>query len=268
MPSAGTLIELEQRLASRPKSDAKVTALVVGNPDFHGWAAQLPGAEAEADEVCKRLQVRSGTTYLSGGEATKASVIGALGACDYVHLATHGAADGVYLSGSTEAEGKLTMAEVQELNLPRAKLVVLSECDSFKGELKADGVIGITRAFVAAGAPTLVASLWKVEDTATRTLMARFYDALLGPEAAGDVAVALQAAMISMLREGCTVNEWAAFVVYGLASATKLSVRYSFSSYVGYKMQLVSCEYTDSAYMYLTGTVLQELLEAEPCAWG
>ena len=80
-------------LPSRPKSDAKATALVVGNPDFHGWAAQLPGAEAEADEVCKRLQVQSGTTYLSGGEATKASVIGALGACDYVHLATPGAAD-------------------------------------------------------------------------------------------------------------------------------------------------------------------------------
>ena len=217
VPSAGTLIELEQRLSSRPTSDAKVTALVVGNPDFHGWATQLPGAKSEADEVCKRLQVHSGTTYLSGGEATKASVIGALGACNYVHLATHGAADGVYLSGKTEAEGKLTMAEVQELNLPRARLVVLSECDSFKGELKADGVIGITRAFVAAGAPTLVASLWKVDDSATRTLMMRFYDALLGPEAAGDVAVALQVAMISMLRGGCTVREWAAFVVYGLA---------------------------------------------------
>ena len=98
VPSAGTLIELEQRLASRPKSDAKRphSARFVGNPDFHGWADQLPGAEAEAVEVCARLQVRSGTTYLSGGDATKARVIGALGACDYVHLATHGAADGVY----------------------------------------------------------------------------------------------------------------------------------------------------------------------------
>ena len=57
---------------------------------------------------------------------------------------------------------------------------------------------------------------------ATRKLMTRFYDALLGPEAAGDVAGALQAAMNSMLREGYTVREWAAFVVYGLASATEL----------------------------------------------
>ena len=48
------------------------------------------------------------------------------------------------------------MVEVQELYLPRAKLVVLSECDSFKGKLTADGVIGIARAFLAAGASTLL----------------------------------------------------------------------------------------------------------------
>ena len=48
--------------------------------------------------------------------------------------------------------------------------------------------------------------------------MTRFYDALLGAEAAGDAAVALQVPMISMLREGWTVSEWAAFVVHGLAA--------------------------------------------------
>eukprot|EP00908_Phaeocystis_cordata_P026817 Transcript_9326.p1 GENE.Transcript_9326~~Transcript_9326.p1 ORF type:complete len:690 (-),score=106.72 Transcript_9326:77-2146(-) len=218
VPSAGTLIELEQRLSSRPKSDAKVTALVVGNPDFHGWTFQLPGAEAEAKEVCKRLQEQGQTTYLSRGAATKANVVEALGACTYVHFATHGVADGVYLSGRTKADGKLTMAEVQELDLPCARLIVLSECNSFNGELKADGVIGITRAFAAAGAPTLVASLWEVSDVATRKLMTRFYDALLGPEAAGDAAVALQVAMVSMLREGWPVIDWAAFVVHGLAA--------------------------------------------------
>ena len=200
------------------QSDAKATALVVGTPTSVAGLTRC-GRGGRGDECANGCKCGAGPSPVSG--ATKARVIGALGVRDHVHLATHGAADGVYLSGSTEAEGKLTMAEVQELNLPR-KLVVLSECDSFKGELKADGVIGITRAFVAAGAPTLVASLWKVDDTATRTLMTRFYDALLGPEAAGDVAVALQAAMISMLREGYTVNEWAEFVVYGLASAAEL----------------------------------------------
>ena len=143
-------------------------------------------------------------------------MVKALSDSEIIHLATHGAPDGVYLSGATKVEGKLTMAEVQGLDLTMAKLVVLSECDSFKGELKADGVIGITRAFVAAGAPTLVASLWQVEDLATRVLMMRFYDALLGPRAAGDAAVALQTAMVSMLQEGFEVRGWGAFVVYGL----------------------------------------------------
>ena len=109
------------------------------------------------------------------------------------------------------------MSAVHQLDLQRAKLVVLSECDSFRGELKADGVIGITRAFVAAGSPTLVASLWKVSDAATKHLMTEFYDQLLG-EAAGDTAAALRGAMLSMVRDQrWTVHEWAAFVVYGLA---------------------------------------------------
>merc|ERR1712023_525900 len=76
------------------------------------------------------------------------------------------------------------MGEVQGLEL-RARLVVLSECDSFRGKLTADGVIGITRAFVAAGALSLVASLWKVDDGATRELMERFYRRLLGGGDAG-----------------------------------------------------------------------------------
>ena len=103
----------------------------------------------------------------------------------------------------------------------RARLVVLSECDSFRGKLSSDGVIGITRAFVAAGAPTLVASLWKVDDAATRELMRRFYARLLEGGAVGDATAAMQGAMVSMIRDPergrpWSVLEWAAFVVYGL----------------------------------------------------
>lgn len=136
----------------------------------------------------------------------------------YVHLATHGVPDGVFLSGATATEGVLSMSEVQELDMQKAKLIVLSECDSFRGKLTSDGVIGITRAFMAAGAPTLIASLWQVDDHATRVLLTSFYDLLLG-EAAGDAAVALQQAMVQMIRTGrYAVSKWAAFVVYGLAS--------------------------------------------------
>ena len=76
------------------------------------------------------------------------------------------------------AELQARMAEVQQLNLI-ARLVVLSECDSFRGELRTDGVVGITRAFVAGGALALVASLWKIDDDATCHFMQLFYRALL-----------------------------------------------------------------------------------------
>ena len=71
---------------------------------------------------------------------------------------------------------------------------------------------------MAAGAPTLVASLWKVDEAATRELKRSFYARLLeGGALATDATAAMQGAMVSMIREGrWTVLEWAAFVVYGL----------------------------------------------------
>ena len=89
---------------------------------------------------------------------------------DFIHLATHGKADAVYFAGRSEQEATLTMGDVEKLSL-QARLVVLSECDSFRGEYRSDGVIGVARAFLAAGALTVVASLWKVHDDATRQLM-------------------------------------------------------------------------------------------------
>uniref|UniRef100_A0A7S2H3D5 CHAT domain-containing protein n=1 Tax=Haptolina brevifila TaxID=156173 RepID=A0A7S2H3D5_9EUKA len=155
-------------------------------------------------------------TLLGDSAATKAAVVAAMALSDVVHLATHGAPDGIFFAGSNEADATLSMGEVQGLEL-RARLVVLSECDSFQGKLTADGVIGVTRAFVAAGARTLVASLWEVQDDATRELMTRFYARLLAGGSQGDAAAAMQGAMVSMIRQGYTIQQWAAFVIYGLA---------------------------------------------------
>ena len=220
-PSVGTVIQLEEGLQARA-APAKPSALVVGDPAFHGWAPQLYGARMEAQDVAAALSASAAfggaaaVTALIGDDATKPAVVEAMRRCDVVHLATHGVPDGVLLGGPTPEQGKLSMGEVQSLEL-RARLVVLSECDSFRGKLSSDGVIGITRAFVAAGAPTLVASLWKVDDYATKILMRRFYARLLEGGAVGDATAAMQGAMVSMIGEGrWTVLQWAAFVVYGL----------------------------------------------------
>jgi len=222
-PSLGTIVELERKLTqcSAPAAGHigtdRPSALVVGDPEFHGgWLSQLPGALQEAVYVARRLRASSyDTKALFEGDATKPSVLEAMPNSNILHFATHGSPDGIYLSGESEQEGTLSMAEVQELDLTKARLVVLSECDSFRGQLCTDGVVGITRAFVAAGAPTLVSSLWEVNDLGTRILMHRFYERLLG-RASGDAAVALQGAMASMIREDYEVSTWAPFVVYGL----------------------------------------------------
>ncbi len=134
---------------------------------------------------------------------------------DVVHLAAHGTPEGLFFAGENEADATLSMAEVQGLEMC-ARLVNLSACDTLGGELRTDGVVGITRAFVAAGALTLVASLWKVDDDATLELMRRFYQAWVK---GGNAAAAMQEAMVGMIKEGkWSVLQWSAFVVYGLAS--------------------------------------------------
>merc|ERR1712034_128024 len=136
-------------------------------------------------------------------EATKPAVVEAMRVSDVVHLATHGDPEGLFFAGTSAAEATLSMAEVHALELRRTRLVVLSACDTFKGELRSDGVVGITRAFVAAGARTLVASLWKVSDAATLELMRHFYTELLNDEdvdVRGNAAVAMRKAMVWMLK--------------------------------------------------------------------
>ena len=225
-PSIGTLVELTSRSADSPATDdaAGHVALAVGDPSFcpSTRLSQLKGALEEAEAVQKLMKTRcASVVLLSGQKATKHEVVASMCTAKYVHLATHGSADGIYLSGQTPEESFLSMAEVQSLELRHTELVVLSECDSFKGELRSDGVVGISRAFIAAGVPTLLASLWKVEDESTRCLMIHFYKEYFSTEngnVAGDAATSLQRAMVWMIQLGrFTVPQWAAFVVYGLA---------------------------------------------------
>ena len=131
-----------------------------------------------------------------------------------VHLATHGCPDGLFLTGDTDPEKpSLSTVGVYGLKLSAA-LAMLSACDTFKGELRTDGVVGISRAFLAAGASSLGVSLWPVDDRATRELMVQFYRRYL--EGAG-AAAAMRGAMRAMIEaKRWSPKQWAAFVVYGL----------------------------------------------------
>ena len=147
--------------------------------------------------------------------ATKDTVAGAACRASLVHLATHGCPDGLFLAGDADpAKPSLSTADVYNLELS-AELAMLSACDTFGGELRTDGVVGIARAFLAAGASSLGVSLWPVDDRATAELMTQFYARYAAGEGA---ARAMRGAMRAMLeaRDKWSPKQWAAFVVYGL----------------------------------------------------
>ncbi|MEW6363787.1 MAG: CHAT domain-containing protein [Acidobacteriota bacterium] len=144
-----------------------------------------------------------------------------------VHFATHGILDNVTpeLSGvllslvdpkGGPQDGFLKLYDIYNMRLA-ADLVVLSACQTALGkEIKGEGLVGLTRGFMYAGSKRVLASLWKVEDTATAELMNRFYDAMLGTRRLPPAA-ALRAAQIGMLKSPRWSQPfyWAAFVLQG-----------------------------------------------------
>ena len=202
-------------------------ALLVGDPCLEEvtnlvgerfWK-QLPFARKEVEMIGKLLN----TTPLIGKDATKGEVLQRLKSVALVHIAAHGCAEtGEILLApnpgwTSRIPGKehyiLRMSDVQAVHL-RARLVVLSCCHSGRGEVKSEGVVGIARAFLCAGARSVLVSLWAINDEATMEFMKHFYQHLADGKSA---SVALHQAMKS-LREAeqfHALKYWAPFVLIG-----------------------------------------------------
>ena len=145
-----------------------------------------------------------------------------------VHLACHGLLDtnrpmlsALALSRAGEDDGFLTALEVVQMDIP-ADLVVLSACDTSRGRImKGEGIAGFTRAFMFAGTPRVICSLWPVDDAATSELMKKFYSLWNPEEGKGlDAAEALQQAQ-AFIRDHPNGRWespyfWAAWVLWGL----------------------------------------------------
>jgi CHAT domain-containing protein len=143
-----------------------------------------------------------------------------------VHFATHGLLDserpelsGLVLSlvdeRGNQQNGFLNLQDIYNLNLP-ADMVVLSACETGLGkDIKGEGLIGLTRGFMYAGASRVVSSLWKVNDEATAELMQRFYRAI--EQDGMRPAAALQKAQIELWKEKhwSDPHFWAAFELQG-----------------------------------------------------
>ena len=202
-------------------------ALLVGDP----WVAevtnsqgekileQLPFAKKEVDMIGKILNA----TPLTGTKATKREVLKGLSSVALVHFAAHGCMETgeIALSPDPDRVSKmpkdkdyiLKIGDVMNTKL-RAKLVVLSCCHSGRGEIKAEGVVGIARAFMGAGARSVLVSLWAINDEATLEFMRCFYHHLVERRSASE---SLNLAMKS-LRESDKYKDikyWAPFVLIG-----------------------------------------------------
>jgi len=187
---------------------------------------RLPFTRAEADRI---LAVAPATANLKALDfkANRATAMSAeLGEYRYLHFATHGLLDSerpglsaLVLSLVDEngrpQDGFLRAHEIYNLNLP-ADLVVLSACQTGLGkEVKGEGLIGLTRGFMYAGAARVVVSLWNVNDKATSELMAKFYRKML--KEGRRPAAALKSAQVEMWRQKQwqAPYYWAAFVLQG-----------------------------------------------------
>ena len=106
----------------------------------------------------------------------------------------------------------LKMSDISQVQV-RAKLVVLSCCHSGRGQIRAEGVVGIARAFLGSGARSVLVALWALEDITTEQLMSRFYENLVRGKSASE---SLHEAIKWMRDNGFTkVSEWAPFMLIG-----------------------------------------------------
>ena len=209
-------------LAASTAAVAADKPLVAGNPLMPTASlAALPGAEQEAREVAQLL----GTRALLGAAASESQVVRRLPHSSIVHLSTHGilgtlddapagSPPGILaLAPGDDSDGWLAATEIIDIPM-RAELVVLSACDTGKGRLGGDGVAGLSRAFLAAGARQVVVSLWKVPDRQTRELMVEFHRFYHN---SGSAAAALRRAQLKMRAKYPDPYYWAAFIAVGSA---------------------------------------------------
>jgi CHAT domain-containing protein len=228
----------DPRMDSAAKTSAASLATKAPETEFHqalrdvslsGDGMRIPRLQAsreEADAIMSVTPWRSGFQAM-GFEASRATVMKAdLGNYRIVHFATHGLLNnehpelsGIVLSlfdrtGQSQ-DGFLRLHDIYNLKLP-VDLVVLSACNTGLGkDVKGEGLIGLTRGFMYAGASSVVASLWKVDDEATAELMRLFYGYMLRDGLSPAAALRKAQVTMSQQKRWQSPYYWAGFVIQG-----------------------------------------------------
>lgn len=214
LPSLSMLSDLRSQ-----ESSLEGRALLLGDPQATQDHSPLVGARQEVLILAALL----GTRPLLGKAATEAALHRLGNESDILHLAAHGLFEPasprfsrIALAPGDGQDGNLEVHEIySQLDLTGVNLVVLSACDTALGERTGgDEIVGLTRAFLYAGASGVVSTLWKVDDAASTELMVSFYFHLKAGETAAE---ALRHAQLEMLRRPGRQDPyyWAGFVLTG-----------------------------------------------------
>ncbi|WP_242057006.1 CHAT domain-containing tetratricopeptide repeat protein [Planktothrix sp. FACHB-1355] len=220
------VLDLTRQAKQRLQTSTNKRSLVVGNPTMPSIRPKvnappeqlpsLPGSEKEANAIATLLS----TQAITGNQATKSNIVQQMPNARIIHLATHGLLDDMYgfqsslaLAPSGKDDGLLTVREIINLKL-NAELAILSACDTGRGRISGDGVIGLSRAFIGAGVSSVIVSLWSVPDSPTAFLMTEFYQNLSKNI---DKAQALRQAMLTTMKQNPNPRDWAAFTLIGEA---------------------------------------------------
>lgn len=217
----------EAQLATRGQQPRALNRVIRGfRSSNDGAFPRLLASRIEAEKIAACDKNGSPLKALDFDASFKTVTTSELNKYRILHFATHGLLDSEHPEMSAivlslmdqqgnAQNGFLRLHDIYNLDLP-VELVVLSACNTALGkDIKGEGLIGMTRGFMYAGAARVVASLWKVDDDATAELMGRFYQKML--EEGKPPAAALRTAQVEMLerRQWRAPYYWAAFVFQG-----------------------------------------------------
>jgi CHAT domain-containing protein len=231
---SGTVFVHASAAAATSRAEAALSVVAVGNPrldrETGAGLPSLPGAQAEAMEVAG---LYAHAALLTGSEATKHAFLERLRTSEVVHFAGHGVSGDapgsarlLFAPDAARADpGALYVHELDGRQYRRARVVVLAACRTAAGPVsRVEGAWSLARPFLASGVPSVVASLWDVDDAQSRGFFVAFHRALL---ADGDPLVALRRAQLALLRGGdpslAHPASWAGFVSIGGLDPRQLS---------------------------------------------
>ena len=234
LPSATLLETALARLAALPSGAARDTrALLIGSP----WAPSetglpyLPDVQHEIEDIAR---IYPTSTVISGSAATITRVTALAPDFDVVHFAGHARINASFPERSNlilapdpaRDTGVLSAGDIATWELPHVRLLVLSACETaFGGTYRGEGVASLAREFLAAGVPSVVGTLWNVDDRIARAVLTRFHEEFLASNAPLD---ALRRAQLAQLHSNTgadgSVYSWGGFVAISPFDARRAKV--------------------------------------------